>query len=411
MYTQVLDDTPPLFASVCNFFMWMFGRSAGAWRTVAFVLIFFQAAYFSIMLIRNKAYADNTYVPAIVYGVLMLFSFDVFTLSADLLAATLLLFTLNYLFREIEFKAPRDETALAIGMSLGVASLLVFAYVAFLPAVLFLVLMFARANVRKVLLVIVAFLIPHGILSAVYLFRDGLPLLWQNYYVANFTFTRQPYIDLSSMLWLGAVPFLFFAFSLVLLNRTARFTRYQSQLLQVMFIWLVPCAFVVFLTANVKPHTLIIFIPSIAYFIAHYLLLIRRRWIAETMFATMLGGVVLINFASRYGAIDAVNYMELMVDQNPTTWQNKKILSLTDDLAVYRNNTFTGYYLNWRLSESVLSQPEYYEHIAAMASILQRDKPHIIIDPQKFMEQYFERIPQERNRYRVEDGYYVRISN
>lgn len=410
MYIQLLDDTPPLMASVDGLLMSIFGRWAGGWRIIAFLLVFLQAAYFDIMLISNKAYSDNTYVPALVYAVLMVFSFDTLTLSATLLGSTCLLFTISYLYQEIEFRVQRDETLLGIGITLGVASLFVFAYVAFVPAVIFIMLIFARANLRKLLLVLVAFLLPHAALFVGYVFRDGVAALWQHYYLPNFTFISQPLINAQSMFLLGLFPVGYFFFSLVLLNRVARFTRYQAQLLQMMFIWLVPCVFVVLLTPHLAPHTFIVFVPSLAYFIAHYLLLIRRRWIAETMFACLVIGVVVINLLSRYGTLDKVDYSKMFVRETATV-KGKKVMCLDEGMAVYKSNQMAGYFLSWRLSEPVLSQPDYYEHVILVARALREDKPHIIIDPHQYMPPFLSRLPDVARHYRQEGETYIRISN
>ena len=103
MYIQVFDDTPPLASALFGFMDLIFGRSLGARHAVAFLIIFFQASYFAVLLINNKAYTENSYLPSLIFGLLCFFSFDLIAFSPELLASTILLFAINHLFHEIEF--------------------------------------------------------------------------------------------------------------------------------------------------------------------------------------------------------------------------------------------------------------------------------------------------------------------
>ena len=109
MYAQIIDSTPPLSAYVSGGLDWMFGRSINARHSIAVLVLFFQAALFAVLLISNKAYTENTYLPALIFGVLCFWSYDFLSLSPELFASTPLLLALNNLFKEIEFRIQRDE--------------------------------------------------------------------------------------------------------------------------------------------------------------------------------------------------------------------------------------------------------------------------------------------------------------
>src|SRR5689334_3077706 len=121
MYTEVYDPTAPLSAGVFGVVDWMMGRSVTGRQIIALILIFFQAAFFAILLINNKAYNDNTYVPGFIYGLLCFVSFDFLSVTPELLGSTVLLLALNYLFREIEFRVDRNETIVNVGFYIGLA--------------------------------------------------------------------------------------------------------------------------------------------------------------------------------------------------------------------------------------------------------------------------------------------------
>ena len=103
MYVDIIDRTPPLMAVIDGFLNFFFGRSILARHLLALLILFFQAAYFAILLINNKAYNENTYVPSLVFAFLAFYSFDLLALTPELLVSTLLLLALNNIFKEIEF--------------------------------------------------------------------------------------------------------------------------------------------------------------------------------------------------------------------------------------------------------------------------------------------------------------------
>ena len=76
MYIQVYDSTAPLAAALYGLVDWIFSRSLPARHSLSLLLIFFQASFFAIVLIVNKAYNDSTYLPALIFGLLCFLSFD-----------------------------------------------------------------------------------------------------------------------------------------------------------------------------------------------------------------------------------------------------------------------------------------------------------------------------------------------
>jgi hypothetical protein len=411
MYVEVYDDAPPLAAFFMGIMDWCFGRSVFAWQMIAFLLILFQCSYFGIVLISSKAYQDNTYLPSLIYGILAFFSFDLFSFSPELLASTFLLFTINNLFKEIEFRIQREDIVLIIGFTLGITSLLVFSYLVFLPAIIFLLTIYARVSLRKVLLLISGVLLPHGIVFFFYFLNGSSALLWQKFYLPNLYFLKSPLISSWSLFLLALLPLSYFLFSLIMLNRVARFTRYQSQLLQVMFIWLAPCAMLTLLTKELAPHTFYVFIPVFSYFISHYFLLIRRKWIAETMFWIFFLGTVGVLLFARYGKIKSIDYSEMLVTHPMKLPKGEKILVLGDHKEAYIDHTVGGYFLNWNLSREVFENPDYFENIIIINNSFQNDPPDIIIDEKDLMRPIMNRIPELQKNYKRVESNYIKISN
>src|SRR5260221_6607342 len=408
MYTQVVDDTPWLASQFAKWTELIFGRSLTARYILALLILFFQAGFFSFILIRNKAYNENNYFPALIFGVLCFFSFDLLSLSSELFASTFLLFALNNLFKEIEFRVQRDETILNLGVYLGIASMFVFSYSVFLVGSYIILLSFTRIDLRRSLLLVFGFLFPHLLLIMFYYFKGGLPELGNFFYGANFTISSTDLISWQSLFWLSSTVLIYFFFSMVMLSREARFTRYQSQLLQVMLIWLVIASLNVLIVRERTPHSFITFLPSAAYFISHYLLLIRRKWIAETMLWVFIIGIVGVSFAARAKKLNKIDYTNMLVKNSnrEIKIEGKRILMLSDDLRYYQNNKMASYFLNWNLSGDIFELHHYFKDLIWINESFQKDSPDVIVDDKNRMKKIFSRLPQIEKKYQRNGNVY-----
>jgi len=408
LYLELVDDTPWLAASLSALTQSVLGDSQTGRHIMALLLIFFQAAYFSSVLIRNRAYNESNYLPALVFTILCFFSFDVLSFSRELLASSFLLLALNNLFREIEFKVQQEETILNLGFFLGLASLIVFSFACFWLGTLLILVVFARLTLRKSLLLTFGFVLPHLALICVYFLRGGLPQLMEYFYAPNLTLQTTPLISWRSIFWLGSGVLVFFCFSIVMLNREARFTKYQSQLLQVMLLWLSIAVLEVVFTRVRTPHSFIPFIPPLTYFISHYLLLIRRKWLAETMLWIFLISTVALSSTARWGKLKAVDYSTLFLGANPEpSVQNRRVMVLGDGLTSYQNNTPASYFLNWQLSEPIFKNPGYYENLIRINASFEKCLPDVIIDRTHVMPDVFKYLPRWRNRYEAAGAVYT----
>lgn len=408
MYVEIIDPTPPLMAVTDGMLNFMFGRSILARHILAFFVIFFQASYFGILLINNKAYNESNYVTALIFGFLCFFSFDLLATTPELLASTLLLLSLNNLFKEIEFRIDRDSIVLNLGVFLGMASLFVFSYSIFLLGTILILIIFARATLRKILLLLFGYGLVHAAVLTLYYCYDRTDDLLVHFYAASFSAPRVNYVGMNSMLILGAVPMVYFVFSLFMLTREARFTKYQSQLFQVIFLWLAVAVIQIWITPERSPHSFFSFVPPAAYFISHYLLLIRRRWRAETMLWIFILGLLSINFSSMHGLIQRVDYSALFVKPSSYAGRvaNQRIMVLGDDFSPFQNNRLGGHFLDWNVSKMYFQEPGYYENLIKVNDAIMQDKPDVIIDPQGYLIPFVERIPALKKNYQKENELY-----
>jgi hypothetical protein len=411
MYAEVADNTAPLAAWFHAFMDVVFGQSLLARHIFAFILIFFQSAYLGIIFITKKVFNENTFIPSMIFSVLFFFSFDTISLTDELLGSGFLLLALNNLFKEIEFRMPRDETTFNLGIYISLASLFYFPYVTFLFGVLVSLFLFARANARKYLLLVFGFLLPHlFILSFTYL-RDSSSRIWEYYYGNSLSIGTEFMMPVKGLLVLGSIGIFYLIVSIVMLNRLARFSKYQAQTLQSIFLWMGFCFIYFIFCPKLKPQTLIVLIPPLTFLLTHFLLLIRRRKFAEMNTIILLIGTITISYLARYDKLGSADYSKLYVNpiaDNPV--KNKKILVLNDQKAYYLNNKPATRFINWDIAKSIFENPDYYESQTDVYEAFKRDAPDVIIDKQNLMKPFLDRMPEFKKQYVRQEGIYVRTT-
>jgi len=208
---------------------------------------------------------------------------------------------------------------------------------------------------------------------------------------------------------LYVVPTLFLFLSLFILNREARLTRYQSQLSQIMFLWILLALTEVAVAGSLKPHRLITFIPPLSYFISHYILLIRKKKRAEFSMWIFIIAIASLMYLARYNKIKSVNYSNLFPAKSGyDQYSNKRILILGTDWGLFESNKMaTGFY-DWELTRSVFTDLTYFENVVIIDRAFGDDAPDIIIDKENIMKEVFRRIPQLQSVYHHEGYIYIR---
>jgi len=410
MYLQVADSTGPLAAWFHALLDMLFGRSLLARHIIAFMLIFLQSAYLGIIFITKKAFNENTFIPSLIFSLLFFFSFDTLSLTDELLGSAFLLFALNNLFKEIEFRMPRDETTFNLGVYLSLASLFYFPYVIFLFGIIVILFLFARTDARKFFLLIFGFTLPHLFVLSVAFLKGTSGKLWYHYYLSGLSFDKEFLVPVKGIIVMSAVAIFYLIVSVIMLNRLARFSKYQSQLLQTVFLWIGVCFIFFMFCKEVRPQSMIVLIPPLTFLFTNFLLLIRRRKFAEMNTIILLVGIVTMSYLARYNKLGSVDYHNLIVQAvSGDAAKNKKILVLGDEIGYYLNNKAATSFINWEESKGVFEHPEYYESVTAVYSEFKRDMPEQIVDKEDLMKPFFDRIPALKNQYVRKGDLYERV--
>jgi hypothetical protein len=406
LYSELLDSTPPLASWLYGFFDWIFGRSLTIRHILSFLILFTQSAFLGIMFIDKKVFSENTYIPSLLFSVLAFISFDSLSLTSDLFAFGLMLLALNNLFKEIEFRIQRDETIFNLGLFISLASLLCFSYSIYLPGAIIILALFTRSTPRKYLLLVFGFLLPHLFLTGIYYLNGNLAEIWYYFYAPNFSFSSQPLMGSSSLLILCSIPLFYLFLSLFILNRDARLTKYQSQIFQAVFVWFIVALVQIILAEDRRPQSLIPLIPPTSFFLTHFLLLIRRRKMAELNLVILLIAIVTVAYLARYEKIDRIKYDHMIVKEAASPIKQKRILVLDDQPSLFVHNKLATPFYDWNMCQPIFEQPDYYENMLTVYRALENDLPEIIVDPKDLMKNFFSRLPVLEAKYeKSAEGY------
>lgn len=407
LYVGVWDSLSPLSAWVFWLIDELFGRSQSTYHTIATLLVFVQVVRFNRLMLSNKAYNENTYIPGLIYALLGSLFFDFFTLSPALIGMTFILMALDRVFSQIEIRAKRDEPIFYTGLFLGLATLCHLPYCVFLIAILLMLLLFSATVSRRYMLVIFGFFLPIVLLWVYYYLIDGTKDLSHNWWQGYFR-SKVLYTDIPSLLTLSAFPTGYLLIGLWRIIGWGRFTNFQTRLIQAMICWILFSVIYLLITNALQPSSLFVLVPGWAFFVSHFLLLIRRRWIAEIVFLLLITTVVYLNLGSFYDA----RLPSRLVDKDsmaPATrpedqLQGKKILVMGNEVQCYQYNTLATPYFNWDLAKDLFDNLEFYDNLSHLYWHLKNDPPEVIVDMEGKWPSLEDKIPYLKKHYRQGRG-------
>jgi len=408
LYVGVWDNIGPLAALCYALIELIFNRSQTVYVLLAILLTTYQSLVFNNFLITKKAFNENTYVPAFAYIILSSFSFDFFVLSPVLIALTWILLALRNVFYRVESRS-QDNRILSTGIYIGLAALCYLPSIIFLLSTIMAYMLFANVSIRRHLLLLYGTALPLLIASTYFFVVDGLDGFLDQYLLAFETLSRDFYAHPLWLLYLSIIPLIFLILSLYKVGQIRRFTNQQSKLQQIMLIKVVATVATLFFVNELSPYHLLPLVPSIAFFVTHYLLSIRRIIFAELTTVLFAVLVVLNAYAFLYGyfALGRIfNTPELMVQETAydELVKGKEVLVLGDQLSIYREAKMATPYLDWQLSKQLLAATGYFENLTRIYHSFNENMPVVIIDLESLMPDLQQRIPLLENSYQLQAG-------
>ncbi len=415
MYYDVWDTTAPLAVVVYRGIALLFGNSIWAYHVLSTLVVFIQAAIFNHLLLSNKAYKENSYVPAFMYILFIHFFEDLLSLTPVLMGLTFVLLAINNIFKRIDNQT-RDDMFLYTGIYLGIASLFYLPYFLFFVISVLSLILFSGAIFRRI------FLLIHGyfmvlVLSGIYAYLYDAHLEWWDFYVRSWWQIDQvELISGSSFLWSAVIPGVLLLISIFKTYSLGRFVNYQVKFQQVMLFILLGGLINLLIADQWGLYQLVLIVPAMAFFGSHYLLLIRKAWQAELITLLFIIAVfgTHLTLAQNWFYVHELIGMDKADANFPVgaeTIEGKKILVLGPDTRYYNGNRLATPFLNWQLASQVFEGLDYYYYIELGQARLQSDLPEIIVDQEGLVPKLFQRLPLVARHYQrsqTEPKYYLK---
>lgn len=368
MYLDVWDNTAPLASWVYYLLNFLFGKSSLSLQLASILFITIQISIFNTLLIKNRAYKENTYIPSLIFIILSNLHTDFMTLSPQLMGITFILFSLNYLFKRID-EVARDEMFLYAGFNLGIASLFYLPYTIFLIFFIFILIIYTSAIPRRLLLLTFGFILLHLIVIFYYYFKNSLGIYIEFFFSSLYHLKSNVLEDYSSLIIFSIFPLLLLLVSTAKIILFISYANFQVKLQYALFFFLLFGIVTMFMAKDSGFHKLIFIIPCIAFFLTHWILSIKKSMQAELAVIMLLTGTILSSI-----------YFDNNTDNN-TDWDiaNSSVTVLGDNIGFYHENSLAGPFLNWDITSYKMSQFNYQDRMSVLVYHLFDSKAEYII--------------------------------
>lgn len=387
MYTETFDYTAPLSAWTYQGIDALFGRSRIVHWIISGLLVVFQAAYFNRTLLTNKVLSEPNYVPAFLYVIFSIATFDFFALSPQLMSLTFVIVSMDHLIRRMDNVAG-DELFLFPGFYLGLAGMFYLPSVAFFLVFLLAIILIVRAKPRRVVLYIHGWLIANALVLVIIYVLGNFEEFWAAYFVEIF---RQKiyYVSTQDLLVWMAIPSLFFLVSLfAALGSREGSLHVKTQ--QFMLLILVAAIGVVLLGGTLSGVDLVFFMPVFTFFSTNYFLKIKKRMWRFLIPNVMILGSVCAPFVGLY--FDLFN--DNLIVQNSDEVEEERVLVIGPISPIYLNAEIAGPFFDERIGKDRLEDLEYYNRAPVFLEIFNAAQPDLVIDEWKAMDRIEYRFPE-----------------
>ena len=403
MYSETYDYTGPLAALIYKWLDIPFGPSRWIHLVFSSILVIVQASLLNTILLKNKAFDQNNYLPAFLYVILTSATMDFFSLSPQLMSLTFIILSLNQIFRRID-NVVKDDLFLYAGIFNALAFFIYLPSIVYFFAFLLSFIIFSTAVFRRLLLYIYGFSMVLIIIICYFYWFGAVENFWQSFFIGGFTKPKIFFIDYSQ----------FFQISYVLLGTlilsmsvffTARFTNFQQNMMWVMVFFIAAAIVSILISPELSPSDLLYFIPPSAFFLTHYLLNLQRRIVRFILPITMVAALVIYPWVMKT-AISGL-LVEKEVPQS-----SGKLMVIGDDLSQYIGYEMASPFIDPYLGKKSLEGLDYYGGAAQIHNNIITSDPDIILDQWGVVPQLFERFPVIEKRYeKLHAGEYRKISN
>ena len=403
LYQQVWDNSAPLAAGTYWLIDEVFGRSGLANSIIAMLLILIQAGIFNTILLNNRAYEQQTYLPALSYAVIAHFFFDAYLLSPPLLCLIFLLMALRRVLQALTVR-PSDSSIFFMGFWVGIAALFYLPSLIYLPAFLFALAIFTGTLPRQYLLLLVGAALPLASATLYYYWIDNLQAFYFNYVLSLNLLGSDNYLGGWQIVLVAVIPSVYMLLGF-LQYAGSRMTIFQTRLQLTIFYFMLAGIIAIVLSAEKSAYHLLLLVPAWAYYTTHLILGIRNGLLAELSFWLLPILLIAFNVLVLTPQVPEINeYVpveRLLVQERPEEElvKDKRILVMGRDMSLYKTARLATPYLEWQLAQRQLSSLDYYDNQASAFAFFNQEPPEVIVDDAQIIPQLFGRMPTIGSKY------------
>lgn len=409
MYLDIIDDTGPLSAGIYWLIHLLGGKSLFLYHLMAGAVILFQIYFINSLLIRFKAFEDNTYIPALVMVVLIHLSFDFLTLSPALMGSTFILLALGQLFFQTVRHQDIPESVLLVGLFGGIAVCFHFPLVVFLPFIIVAGVAISGFSFLQLVLCLAGYFLPFTLCALYYFWIDGLNDFLLEFVFATRFINAYAHVSYWQIALLFALPLIFTLGGFFIGSVFKRLTVNQQKQNQLIILFLVFSVPSIFIANRIAPYQWVVILPGIVFYISQIFIYLKKNRIKAILFYIFLLGVPLMGYGWTYyhlGSAEISTYTVKSGNQYDFTAHNK-ILVLGQDLGYYRDASLAGPYLNYHLSKRALKDYTNVKDLAQIYLVLAKEKPVYVIDEEGIFANLLKYLPELEENYMLErEGVY-----
>lgn len=414
LYQDIWENTAPLSALTYSLMHISFGKSQLAYQIVALIIAFGQAIFFNYICRKNELYNEKSFLPGAIYLILMNLFFDFFTLSPVLLASTCLLFAIDNVLYHIK-QETTDTGIFNTGFYISLASLFYLPCLSFILFPIFAFLLFSRTSFRQYFVLLIGYSFPTGITLLYFYWYDAQTAFMSNFVFSYIYLQAESIYSAPVFMVILIAPLTLVGMAIMSLIGSNKHINYQVICQQLMFFWILLALAIFTFSEKKGAYQLIPVVPAMAFFIIHYLIATKKKFIKEIAFWSLSISTLYVTYDSLYGGIlehTIINTDETFVKnyQYDHLIKNSKIVVLGHNHSIFRYNSLSTPYLNWGLSEKHFGNLDSYNNVVGIYENFKNDLPDYIIDDEEIISKVFDRIPQLQATYELSnyENVYIR---
>ncbi|HET8859803.1 hypothetical protein [Marivirga sp.] len=417
LYKDLVSPIAPLAGWIYMVIEFIFGKSILVLHILSLLLVTYQFSLFNNIMLRNKAYNENSYIPALIYALMMFTFYDFFTFSPALISLTFILLVLDNIYLRIENKL-QDATILKTGIYMGLAVLFYLPSIFFLIATLLSFALLTSLVLRRYLLFIYGFSFPIIGTLIYFYWKDGLTSLYSQWINFNIFHSIDPILDFQSIFIIAIFPTIIFVFALYKTFSASRFTNYQVRVQQVMFIMFLAACGSWWFSEQQAPFELLVFIPSFSFFIIHFVFQIKRRIRAEIFSIGFSIIIISITYTIFYQNSPICSYGDFNKLKKQESIYEKVINGKSTMILGGQTSNYAGAekiatrYYHPQLSQVLLEEMTEKERLIALFDDIQKNEPEVILDFTGFFQKNHQELNFTKVSYQQKStNFYVRNTN